>query len=233
MINDLKLLEIIKKEEYQIHPGELLFLRDLSNSNYQKIMEWTVIGLILKEQIIFRKFKVDKSGKKDFFLELSSKSDLNTSSHEKLILEFISRKKYTSLIELTEKLAMYCSGVFRFFSKGFRFEKIIWADLLRKKLALKKNYKMLFNISKYRLSNNGREIRNQLINELQGDISSKLILLYSQLYNSDYLKFNKSYDDFFLELRKELERAITYQGYGAIPIARIGKCYPTQVENNC
>lgn len=232
MINNYKLLEIIGKDEYQIQPGELLFIRDLSNSNIKEIIEWTVVGLILKKQIIFKKFNVENNREKDFFLELGSKSDLNFFSHEKLIFDYVSRKDYTSLSELVDKLAIYCSGVFRFFSKGFRFEKLIWIDLYRKKLTLKKKYKLLFNITRYQLSDKGKFIRNYLINDLQGDISVKLISLYSKIYNSDYEIFKDNYDEFFLQFRRELNKAITYQGFGSIPIVRIGQTYPLPKRNN-
>ena len=113
-------------------------------------------------------------------------------------------------------------------SFAFHFEKLIWNDLLETNLAKPYSWKSfsLFNINKYKLSDKGISVRTQIVRELRKDYDTDLKIIYSEIFEREYLTHNNEYSDFFNEFNMKLDKAIDRLSYGMTAMVQIGRKYP-------
>lgn len=220
-----KLIESLNLNNQIILPAELYFILDKKNASTRTLIEWTVKGLLFKNQIIFEKLSTASRNEEQFFL-INNANQNELSRHEFEIAKYLTRKKYTSLREFTDKLSLYVRRRLNFFGSEFLFKKYLCFDLEEKEL-IELPYKTLFLILKinlFKLSPKALSIKHKMQRNLKDIEEIDFFHIYSKIYNNYSVP---NINEFMKAFYKEFDRAIDHSSYGKVGITDFGKTYPT------
>lgn len=228
--------EEITKILQDLTPAELFYLRKSFKIKEQQLIEITILDIWINDRIVIEKKQAKYTKKHEaFFIKLNYKNleDIILTYHEKIIVERLSKKEWTSFLELGGFVSNFLNDIYKYYSKGFHFDKYVLSALKKRDLIIKHNPFVFFVrriLNKFPYSPAGYELRN------------KLMLIDDVFKDPKYISFFKLKapqrislleSEFYYEVLRNLKDSIKYQldhsGYGAMAMSKWNKKYPVPI----
>jgi len=226
----------ITKILQDLTPAEVFYLRKSFNLEVQQLIEITILDIWINGIIDIEKKQSEYTKNYEaFFIKLNYKKleDIFLTYHEKIIVEMLSKKEWTSFLELGGFISIFLNDIYKFYSKGFHFDKYVLSSLKKRDLIIKHNplsFLVRRILNKFPYSPAGCELRNQLM--LIDDVfKDPNYISFFKLKNPQRISLFEP--EFYYAVLRNLKSNIKYQlghsGYGAMAIAKLNKRYPVPI----